>query len=63
MYQLWLEYYNSLPPALRLWALTNDGIAAAVERIRAGNQPAAAYAEIVREVEGQRKVRQGRRGF
>lgn len=63
MYQQWLEYYNSLPPALRLWALTNDSIAAAVGRIRAGNQPAAAYADIVREVESQRKASQGRRGF
>lgn len=61
-FQDWLQYYNSLPSALRLWALTNDSIAASVGRIRAGNQPDVAYAEIVRAVEGQRRARQDRLG-
>lgn len=62
-YNQWLTLLDSLPPALRLRVLTDDGVAACVRQIRAGQRPERAYREIVQAVESERSANRGKRGF
>lgn len=53
----------TLPPALRLKALTSTTVESCMAQIRSGHRAEAAYSEALREIEAGKRANKGKRGF
>lgn len=62
-HQALVSHINTLPPALRLRALTSPVMESCISQIRSGQRAEEAYNEAMAEIEAERRVNQGRRGF
>ena len=62
-HQQLIAHINTLPPALRLRALTSPVVDSCISQMRDGQRVEAAYNEAMAEIEAEQKANQGKRGF